>query len=111
MLNRIFQSSKCNFQFRARLFSLDSNAQNTLVENLKEKFKEFDQPNYFDSILSKYDNVKSLRRASVLVPISFKEVIDEHGFRTVKSFYTLSKRTDKMTSFRGDVSFLGMVIR
>ena len=108
MLNRILQPTKFNilqnFKCSARFVNQDSN---TLIENLKEKLKRFDQPDYFGSILSKYENVKSLRRASVLVPISFKEVVDEHGARTVKSFYTLSKRTDKMSSFRGDVSFLG----
>lgn len=77
------------------------------IEFLKEKLTKYDSPYIYETILSKNASVKNLKRASVLIPISFKEETDSCGKIVTKTFFTLSKRTDKMSSFKGDVSFLG----
>ena len=74
---------------------------------LKEKFSILDKPNYYDTLILKNPNIKKLKRASVLIPMSVNENTDESGSLVRKSFYTLTKRTDKMKSFKGDVCFIG----
>lgn len=76
----------------ARFYSTPS------LDTLKETFVKYDRPNSFARLLEVNAGVAQLKRASVLVPISISEG---------KTYYTLSKRTDLMKSFKGEVCFLG----
>jgi 8-oxo-dGTP pyrophosphatase MutT (NUDIX family) len=78
----------------------------TLI-NLKKKFSILDKPNYYNTLVVKNPAFAKLKRASVLIPISVEEKLDENGRLIRKSFFTLTKRTDKMKSFKGDVCFIG----
>jgi len=67
-------------------------------ESLKADFKQYDNPDIYEKILENNPEIQKLKKAAVLIPISFKNE---------QTYFTLSKRTDKMNSFSGDVSFLG----
>jgi len=73
------------------------------LDVLRQRLAKYDQPDFYTQITAKNSSVKNLKRASVLIPISFKN----DNYELSNTVYTLSKRTDKMSSFRGDISFLG----
>jgi 8-oxo-dGTP pyrophosphatase MutT (NUDIX family) len=77
------------------------------VDDLKMKFSKYNQPNYVENLIAQNPAMSKLKRASVLIPISLQEVKNENGDVQRKSFFTFSKRTDSMSSFKGEVCFLG----
>ena len=86
---------------------IDHNEPNFSLKSLQAKFKQLDMPKYYDSLILKNPAISKLKRASVLVPISIRENLNENGTLTRQTIYTLTKRTDKMKSFKGDVCFIG----
>lgn len=109
MFLKVFNNCK-NVQFKRfnRLISsLPNDTKNVSLDDLKSKFSKLDKPNYYDTLVSRNKNLSKLKRASVLVPISIKKVLDENGLVVKKTFYTLTKRTEKMSSFKGHVCFIG----
>lgn len=75
------------------------------LEFLKAKLCKYDAPNYYEKHLAGHKNISRFKkRASVLIPISIRK--DSHD-QTVKTYFTLSKRTDKLSSHKGEVCFLG----
>jgi 8-oxo-dGTP pyrophosphatase MutT (NUDIX family) len=83
-------------------------AENDLrIEYLKSTFEIFNKPNHCELVASKNRNILSLKQASVLVPLTIKiEKNDEKNY-VQKMFYTFSKRTEIMDSFKGQVCFVG----
>jgi len=72
------------------------------IDELKKLFLKVNTTNHYEYLLTKNKNLAKFPRASVLVPISFRQEQDEW-----KSYYTLSKRTDFMRSHKGQVCFVG----
>lgn len=76
-------------------------------ESLYDKFKNLNRENYFTNVLSKNSDIAKLKRASVLVPISISERLGSDGKMEKYTSFTLSKRAEKLKSFKGDVCFIG----
>ena len=91
--NRLFYSTATN-----------STLNEEIIEHLRNKFAKFDRPNHLEYLASKHPDIAKLKRASILVPISAKRLPNSSSFQT---FYTLSKRTEQMSSFKGQVCFVG----
>lgn len=89
------------FRIEKRFFSQN---RKTDIEYLKSKFSALNEPEYYENVLSKIDQFQGLKRASVLIPISFKQ--DENS-NDRRSYFTLSKRNENLRSFSGHVCFMG----
>ena len=77
------------------------------IDYLKRTFVFYDKPNHYEYLVSKNPNIAKLRRSSVLVPISLKhERNTKKNYIQVPSF-TLTKRTETMRTFSGEVCFVG----
>ena len=63
---------------------------------LKEKFSILDKPNYYDTLIMKNPSIKKLKRASVLIPISVNENIDESEW-LVRNYERLGTLTLTLT--------------
>jgi coenzyme A diphosphatase NUDT7 len=70
------------------------------VENLKKLFTKFNQPNFYESYSLENKSIKSLKRASVLVPISYNPSSKGYDF-------TLTKRNDHLRTHKGQICFVG----
>lgn len=78
------------------------------VDYLKEKLSKYNVPNYYETHLAKHKNISRFKkRASVLIPISMREDEIDQRIGIGKTYYTLSKRTDSLSSHKGEVCFLG----
>jgi coenzyme A diphosphatase NUDT7 len=78
------------------------------LDFLKNKFSKLHKPNYYEQLLVKNSQISKLKRASVLIPISIQTEVDpETGAVEPKSYFTLTKRTETMKSFKGEVCFAG----
>lgn len=71
------------------------------IQYLKESLSEFDKPNHFAKLVAKNPDIQGFKRSAVLVPISVRLEKNEKGHRVQKSYFTLSKRTEKLKSFKG----------
>ena len=89
-----------------RRFSTES-ANELIIEYLKKTFAEYHRPGFTDYLVSQIPDYKKCRRSAVLVPISVSLVKNNKNNFVQKSFFTLSKRTEKVTSHKGDVCFVG----
>lgn len=78
-----------------------------IIQYLKQAFKPFDKPNYFDTLITRNPNIAKTKPCAVLVPISVKQEKNSKGNRIQKSYFTLTKRTDFINSFKGQVCFVG----
>jgi 8-oxo-dGTP pyrophosphatase MutT (NUDIX family) len=74
---------------------------------LRETLSKFSKKNYYHIIEPKNKNIQKLSRASVLVPISIQKATDNEGKVNYQTFYTFSKRTMEMKTFKGQVCFVG----
>lgn len=70
------------------------------IDNLKKLFEPYHKPLFYDEYALENSQVKALKRASVLVPISYDQTINEYEF-------TLTKRTDVMRTHKGQICFVG----
>lgn len=77
------------------------------VEYLKQTFLPFNRPNHYEFLLSKNKDFSKFKRSSVLVPISTRLEKNSKGHYVPRSFFTLTKRTDLVNSFKGQVCFVG----
>jgi 8-oxo-dGTP pyrophosphatase MutT (NUDIX family) len=85
-----------------RFYSKTSNdATKINVDYLKAKLSKYNVPDYYEKSLKNHVNISRFKgRAAVLIPISIRE-------DTNSAYFTLSKRTDLMSSHKGEVCFLG----
>jgi 8-oxo-dGTP pyrophosphatase MutT (NUDIX family) len=74
---------------------------------LKEIFVQQSKTGYYEIVRSKNHDINKLSRSAVLVPISIKQEQDNNGHKTNRTFYTMSKRTKNIKTFKGQVCFLG----
>lgn len=72
------------------------------LEYLRNRLSKFNAPEYYDKYLK--NQSKFIKQASVLIPISIRQAPGDENPRT---YFTLSKRTDLLTSHKGEVCFLG----
>ncbi|CAF0758035.1 unnamed protein product [Brachionus calyciflorus] len=77
------------------------------IHYLKETFLPFNRANHYDFLLAKNKNFSKTKRAAVLVPISTRLEKNSKGNYVPKSYFTLTKRTDSVNSFKGQVCFAG----
>ncbi|RNA05662.1 peroxisomal coenzyme A diphosphatase NUDT7 isoform X2 [Brachionus plicatilis] len=77
------------------------------IEYLKQTFLPFNRPNHYEFLLSRNKEFSKFKRSSVLVPISTRLEKNAQGHYVQKSFFTLTKRTDLVNSFKGQVCFVG----
>jgi 8-oxo-dGTP pyrophosphatase MutT (NUDIX family) len=90
----------------ARMFS--SNANNDLrIEYLKQSLAKYHRPNEYELLLAKNRKIETLKRSSILIPISVRQERNEKGMYVQKSFYTFTKRSKKMNVHPGEVCFVG----
>jgi len=87
----------------SRFYSLSSNKN---VEKLVDLFKQYDFPNYYEYMEEKNPVVKNLKRASLLVPITFKEQLDSNNILRQNTYFTFSKRTQNMRYYSDQVKFI-----
>jgi 8-oxo-dGTP pyrophosphatase MutT (NUDIX family) len=102
-------SSKISLSKNAKYYMnfIRSISNESILEDLKAKFAHVNAPNYYDELVRKHKDLPSLKRASVLVPISVQEVLDKNGHSSLKTFFTLTKRPDTMNTHKGEVCFVG----
>ena len=80
--------------------SSSSSSNNNKIDYLKQLFKPLNRPNFYQEYLLENRQIKSLKRASVLVPIS-------HNSSTNEYEYTLTKRMDHLRTHKGQICFAG----
>ena len=105
-------NSSRRFLTKFKQFSIKRQLSTTLeddpkIEYLKQTFLPFNRPNHYDFLLSKNKEFSKFKRASVLIPISTRLEKNNQGHYVPKSFFTLTKRTDLVNSFKGQVCFAG----
>jgi coenzyme A diphosphatase NUDT7 len=69
------------------------------ISILKSKLAPFNRPDYLNVFIRKEPNIGSLKRTSVLIPIS----IDKNG----DTYLTLTRRSQHLKSFKGECCFIG----
>jgi 8-oxo-dGTP pyrophosphatase MutT (NUDIX family) len=79
--------------------NMNSNRISHLEDELRQKFSKLNVPNYYNHLINKCPALGQLKRASVLIPIT----ISPNG----ETFFTLSKRAKTLSTFPGQVAFLG----
>lgn len=79
---------------------------NITLEFLKQKFQPIDKPNYLEQIEAKNPFISKLKRSAILVPISIKEET-QNGNKLNKTYFTFTKRSENLKSFKGQVCFIG----
>ena len=72
------------------------------LEYLRNRLSKFNAPDYYNKYLK--NQSKFIKQASVLIPISIRQ---DQGDENPRTYFTLSKRTDLLTSHKGEVCFLG----
>ena len=90
-----------------RNYVTDSATHQRRIQFLKSKFDKCYRPNNYEYLLSKNPNIAKTKRSSVLVSISFR--VDKNT-NTEIPYYTLSKRSEHIRTFRGQVCFVGGTI-
>lgn len=93
-------------KINCRLFS-NSAEDDLKIEYLRQSFSQYNRPNHYEKLLAENKNISKTRRSAVLVPISIRLEKNSNGNYIQKSFYTLSKRTELMNSFKGEICFVG----
>jgi hypothetical protein len=92
-------------ELTCRHFTVDSSQE---ISFLKARLEKHDNPTVCEKILKDYSDAKLFSRAAVLIPINFRtEVNPTTGQAESRTYFTLSKRAETMSSFKGDVSFFG----
>ena len=98
--NLLINTTKTSLNFIVRSYS----SYNKLnVDSLKAIFEKFNKPNHYDHIFAKNPKISTLKRCSILVPISLKH--EANGSAT--TFFTLTQRPDTIKTFKGQVCFVG----
>jgi hypothetical protein len=88
-------------------FNSSSSSSNLNIEKLVNIFKQYDFPDYYDYMVKQNPVVKNLKRASLLVPITFEEKIDSNDDNLRQdTFFTFSKRTQNMRHYSDQVKFI-----
>jgi coenzyme A diphosphatase NUDT7 len=83
-------------------------AENDLrIDYLKSTFQLFNKPDHYEYITSKNSNIIHLNQASVLVPLTIRIEKNDKKNYVPRTYYTFSKRTEMMDSYRGQVCFVG----
>lgn len=88
------------------LLRFNSSSSNLNIEKLVNIFKQYDFPDYYEYMVKQNPVVKNLKRASLLVPITFEEKIDSNGNIRRDTFFTFSKRTQNMRHYSDQVKFI-----
>jgi hypothetical protein len=88
------------------LLRFNSSSSNLNIEKLVNIFKQYDFPDYYEYMVKQNPVVKNLKRASLLVPITFEEKIDSNGNIRQDTFFTFSKRTQNMRHYSDQVKFI-----
>ena len=70
------------------------------LDYLKSIFKPLNQTNFYQQYLLENPQIKHLKRASVLVLLSYNPLVDDYEF-------TLTKRTDNLRTHKGQICFAG----
>lgn len=97
-----------NYILRFNKHLSTQSAENDLrIDYLKSTFEHFNKSNHYDFVTSKNPNILHLKQASVLVPLTIRIEKNESKNYVQKMFYTFSKRTEIMNSFKGQVCFVG----
>lgn len=84
-----------------------STVSNLTIDKLSEIFKQYDQPNHIEKLIEINPLIAKIKRASLLIPIHLKEEYDTNENKTFKSYFTLSKRTEKMKYYSNQICFIG----
>ena len=103
----IIKNPLINFNTTKRSLMVDHSANALKIEYLKKTFAKFNKPNHYEHLLTKLPIISKLKRCSILVPITLKQVKNEKGMYVQKSFFTLTKRPDTIKTFKGQVCFVG----
>lgn len=82
---------------------LSTESTNINLEFIRNRLSKFNAPDYFEKRLTT-TTPRFKKRASVLIPISVQQRASDAQPRT---YFTLSKRTDLLSSHKGEVCFLG----
>ena len=110
MFNKVFLFNtnmlKCKPHSNTRCLSGISDNKESNIEMLKNLFKQYDRPKNYDALLEKHPKLKKLTKASVLVPISIKEIKKENSLE-YETFYTLTQRTPNLKFYGGQICFIG----
>jgi 8-oxo-dGTP pyrophosphatase MutT (NUDIX family) len=72
----------------------------TRIDHLKKLFEPFHNPNSYKECVLKNEQISLLKRASVLVLLSYNKKTQEYE-------YTLTKRTSNLRNHSGQISFVG----
>lgn len=72
----------------------------TRIKHLRKLFEPFNNPNSYKECVLKNQQISLLKRASVLVLLSFNKKTQEYE-------YTLTKRTSNLRNHSGQISFVG----
>lgn len=81
--------------------SISSSADNDLrIAYLRESLAPLNKPNYYDFLIAKKPSLAALSRAAVLIPISVRQERNKKGMFVQKSFFTLTKRSDKVNTLK-----------
>ena len=76
------------------------------VNLLKKIFTKYNKPINYERLVAEHANVNKLTKASVLVPVSVKEI--KSGTSTkYQTFYTLTQRTPNLKFYGGQICFMG----
>jgi len=78
--------------------SISSNKEH--IDFLSRIFAAHHRPNFYENAIKSNSSVKKLRRAAVLVPISYDSATNGYQF-------TLTKRTDNLRTHKGEICFVG----
>ena len=93
----IFNKSKKFMKINHYYYSSKSTNE---LDFLKQILKPFNRQSFYQEYLLENQQIKHLKRASVLVPISFNSSTNEYE-------YTLTKRMDHLRTHKGQVCFPG----
>lgn len=79
-----------------------------ISEEMLQAVARLNKPNYYQKVMVKNPHLSNLSRASVLVLISDRQVIDPVSSKTVyQPCFTLCKRSENLNSYGGQTCFAG----